>query len=188
MLEQLEPASPAEAKQLGPELREQLKSITDPYRNNQGQLGLFTGANATGKTLAARDLARQFGYDIYRVDLAAVTSKYIGETEKNLSRLMDKGSTQDVVLLFDEADSLFAKRTEVSSANDRYANQETSYLLQRIEAFEGLVILATNSGNDLDQAMSRRVAWVVDFPLPAPKSRLSLWQRFLGWFRISSSG
>ena len=185
LLAQLEPTDPSEASQLTAKVREQIKSIADPYREKRGQIGLFTGAHGTGKTLAARVLGSKLGYDIFRVDLAAVTSKHIGEPEKILSSQLDTASLQDVVLLFDEADSLFGKRNDIDSTNDRYANPDKNYLLERIEAFKGLVILTTNSRNDLDQVILGKLAWVVDFASPAPKRRRSWWERVLGWFRNS---
>ena len=181
----LEPAASGEAKQLSAAVREQIKSIADPYRSQRGQLGLFSGTQATDKTLAARVLAAQLGYDAYRVDLAAVASKYIGETEKNLSALLDTGEARQAVLLFDEADSLFGKRTNVDSADERFANQETNYLLQRVETFDGLIVLATNSRSDLDDAVLRRLTWSIDFTPPAASRRPTWWQRVLHRFGIS---
>jgi SpoVK/Ycf46/Vps4 family AAA+-type ATPase len=133
--------------------------------------------------MAARVLAGQTGYDIYHADLAAVASKYIGETEKNLSMLLGMDSSQGVILMFDEADSLFGKRTEVRSARDRYANQETSYLLQGIEAINGIVILTSNSRNDLDDTVLRKITAVINFTQSREKRRVSWWARIRGWFR-----
>ena len=118
---------------------------------------LFTGSSGTGKTLAASYIATHLSLPLYRVDLAALTSKYIGETEKNLSKVFSKAENKDWILFFDEADALFGKRTDVSDAHDKYANQETDYLLQRIEDHEGLVILASNLRDNIDEAFTRRL-------------------------------
>ena len=131
-----------------------------------GRSALFAGANGTGKTLAAEVLARELGLPLYRVDLAAVVSKYIGETEKNLRRVFDAAKASDAVLFLDEADALFGKRTEVKDGHDRYANIEINYLLQRMEEYQGLVILATNMKANLDPAFLRRLRYVVEFPKP----------------------
>jgi SpoVK/Ycf46/Vps4 family AAA+-type ATPase len=128
---------------------------------------LFTGLSGTGKTMAAQLLAQELQLDAYRVDLAAVVTKYIGETEKNLTRLFDAAEASNVILLFDEADALFGKRSEVGDSHDRYANLESSYLLQRMENHGGIVILATNSKANLDAAFPRRLRFVVEFPLPS---------------------
>jgi len=145
-----------------------------------GVRALFVGPSGTGKTLAAAWLATQLGLPLYRVDLAAVASKYIGETEKNLSQLFARAEHADVVLLFDEADSLFGKRTDVKDANDRFANQQTNYLLQRIESFDGIAILTSNSRARFDSAFTRRLDAIVDFPSPAPDARRALWLAHLG--------
>src|SRR5262249_57421353 len=113
---------------------------------------------------------------LYRVDLASVTSKYIGETEKNLAQLLARAEQAEVVLLFDEADSLFGKRTDVNEANDRFANAQTNYLLQRIESFDGITLLTSNSRGRFDTAFSRRLDLVIEFPLPGPEERRALWQ------------
>lgn len=118
---------------------------------------LFTGSSGTGKTLAASYLASRLSLPLYRVDLAALTSKYIGETEKDLSKVFSKAENKDWILFFDEADALFGKRTDVSDAHDKHANQETDYLLQRIEDYEGLVILASNRKDNIDEAFTRRL-------------------------------
>jgi hypothetical protein len=145
-----------------------------------GVRALFTGPSGTGKTLAAGWLATRLSLPLYRVDLAAVTSKYIGETEKNLAQLLARAEHAEVILLFDEADSLFGKRTDVKEANDRFANAQTNYLLQRIESFDGIVFLTSNSRARFDPAFFRRLDTIVDFPVPGPAERRSLWQTHLG--------
>jgi AAA+ superfamily predicted ATPase len=137
---------------------------------------LFYGPPGTGKTLTATLLGKYTGRDVYRVDLSMVVSKYIGETEKNLSKLFDKAEHKDWILFFDEADALFGKRTGVRDAHDRYANQEISYLLQRVEGYNGLVILASNLRENIDDAFLRRFQSLVHFPMPRPGERLRLWQ------------
>jgi SpoVK/Ycf46/Vps4 family AAA+-type ATPase len=128
--------------------------------------GLFVGGSGTGKAMAAQALARELRAPLYRVDLAAVTSKYIGETEKNLDRIFRAAEGSGAILLFDEADALFGKRSEVKDSHDRYANIEVNYLLQRIESFRGLVILSTNSKSAIDEAFLRRLRFVIEFPGP----------------------
>ena len=145
-----------------------------------GLTALFAGSSGTGKTLAAEVIANALGLDLYLVDLSTVVDKFIGETEKNLERIFDEAERVNGVLVFDEADALFSKRSEVSDAHDRYANLETAYLLQRMEAFGGTAILTTNLRSNLDDAFARRLGAVVAFPLPDPESRLALWRRFLG--------
>ncbi len=144
-----------------------------------GVRALFKGASGTGKTLAAGVLAAELGLPLYRVDLAAVVNKYIGETEKNLARLFDRAEELDVILLFDEGDALLAKRTEVTSAHDRYANLETNYLLQRLEGYQGIVLIATNLGENIDSAFLRRMDLVVEFPRPESEARLAIWRLHL---------
>lgn len=145
-----------------------------------GFRALFTGQSGTGKTLACGWLATRLGLPLYRVDLAAVTSKYIGETEKNLAQLLARAEHSEVILLFDEADSMFGKRTDVKESNDRFANAQTNYLLQRIESFDGIVFLTSNSRARFDPAFFRRLDAIVDFPVPGPMERRSLWQSHLG--------
>ncbi|MBS0345604.1 MAG: ATP-binding protein [Proteobacteria bacterium] len=140
-----------------------------------GYVSLFHGPSGTGKTLSACLLGQRCGREVYRVDLSQVSSKYIGETEKNLARLFEAAEQAGWILFFDEADALFGKRSSVSDAHDRYANQEVSYLLQRIEAFTGVVILASNLRHNIDDAFLRRFQSVVAFPLPRPAERLRLW-------------
>jgi hypothetical protein len=138
---------------------------------------LLKGPSGTGKTMAAGALANELGLALFHVDLAAMVSKYIGETEKNLDRLFEAAGRADVILFFDEADAVFGERTEIQDARDRYANLQTSYLLQRLEAFDGMSILATNLQKNIDDAFLRRIDVVVDFPAPAEAERRSLWQR-----------
>jgi ATPase family protein associated with various cellular activities (AAA) len=149
-------------------------------RYRPGVRTLFTGPSGTGKTLAAGWIATKLGLPLYRVDLASVTSKYIGETEKNLSQLLARAEQAEVILLFDEADALFGKRTEINDANDRFANAQTNYLLQRIENYDGVVILTSNSQARFDGAFARRLDFIIDFPLPGPDERRALWQSHLG--------
>ena len=143
----------------------------------QGVAALFTGPPGTGKTTAAEALARELGQDLYRIDLSAVVSKYIGETEKNLAAAFDEAERGSAVLFFDEADSLFGKRTEIRDAHDRYANLEVNYLLQRVETFTGLVVLATNRGSAMDEAFLRRLRFVIRFDAPDEALRRRLWRR-----------
>ena len=138
---------------------------------------LFAGASGTGKTLAAEVLANELRLDLYRIDLSAVVSKYIGETEKNLRRVFDAAEDGGAILLFDEADALFGKRSEVRDSHDRYANIEVSYLLQRMEAYRGLAILTTNMKDALDPAFLRRIRFVVQFPFPDATQRAEIWRR-----------
>jgi AAA+ superfamily predicted ATPase len=140
---------------------------------------LFYGPSGTGKTLTASLLGKQFNKDVYRVDLSQVVSKYIGETEKNLENVFRKAEAKDWILFFDEADALFGKRTNVQSSHDKYANQEVSYLLQRVEDYNGLLILASNFKNNLDDAFIRRFQTVVHFPTPSASDRLKLWSQSL---------
>src|SRR5690554_36380 len=138
---------------------------------------MFYGSPGTGKTLTASLLGKYTGKDVYRVDLSLIVSKYIGETEKNLAKLFDKASNKDWILFFDEADSIFGKRTTVRDAHDKYANQEVSYLLQRIENYGGLVILASNLKSNIDDAFVRRFQAIIQFPLPKFSERLEIWQK-----------
>lgn len=147
-----------------------------PGGMNRGVRALFEGASGTGKTLAARVLSSELGLDLYRVDLAAVINKYIGETEKNLSRVLARAEDLNVILLLDEGDSLMTRRTDVKSANDRYANLETNYLLQRLENYTGIVIVTTNVSSAIDSAFRRRMDSVVKFHLPDALERWRLWQ------------
>jgi len=142
-----------------------------------GLSALFAGPSGTGKTMAAEVLANELELDLFRIDLSAVVSKYIGETEKNLRRVFDAAEEGGAVLLFDEADALFGKRSEVKDSHDRYANVEISYLLQRMEAYRGLAILATNMKEALDPAFLRRLRFVVQFPFPDQAQRTEIWRR-----------
>ncbi|HEX8774581.1 MAG TPA: ATP-binding protein [Pyrinomonadaceae bacterium] len=153
-------------------------SVTARY--SPGVRALFVGPSGTGKTMVAGWLATKLGIPLYRVDLAAVTSKYIGETEKNLAQLLARAEQSEVVLLFDEADSLFGKRTEVREANDRFANAQTNYLLQRIESFDGITLLTSNSRVRFDAAFSRRLDMIIEFSAPGPEERRALWKSHLG--------
>jgi ATPase family associated with various cellular activities (AAA) len=144
-------------------------------RISAGHVSLFHGPPGTGKTLSACLLGERCGREVHRVDLSLVASKYIGETEKNLSRLFDSAERDGHLLFFDEADALFGKRTGVGDSHDRYANQEVSYLLQRIEAFSGVVVLASNMKQNIDDAFLRRFQSVIHFPLPKAAERLRLW-------------
>jgi AAA+ superfamily predicted ATPase len=146
------------------------------HRLGQGLVALFAGESGTGKTLAAEAIANEVELDLYRVDLATVVSKYIGETEKNLKRLFDAAEASGAVLLFDEADALFGKRSEVKDSHDRYANIEVAYLLQRVEAYRGLAVLTTNMKSALDRAFIRRIRFVVSFPHPDEVAREQIWR------------
>ncbi len=145
----------------------------------QGLKVLFAGESGTGKTMAAQVLAAELGLDLFRVDLATVVSKYIGETEKNLERIFTAADGSNAILFFDEADALFGKRSEVSDSHDRYANIEVAYLLQRMEAYPGAVILATNFRRNIDDAFVRRLDFVVDFPFPEVEDRKKIWRLVL---------
>lgn len=142
-----------------------------------GISALFAGVSGTGKTMAAEVIANELHLDLYRIDLSQVVSKYIGETEKNLRRVFDAAEESSAILLFDEADALFGKRSEVKDSHDRYANVEISYLLQRMEAYRGLAILTTNMKEALDQAFLRRIRFVVQFPFPDAARRAEIWRR-----------
>lgn len=147
--------------------------------NESGLSALFAGPPGTGKTMAAEVIAAELDLPLYRIDLSQVVNKYIGETEKNLRRVFDAADASDVILFFDEADALFGKRTEVKDAHDRYANLEISYLLERMERFKGLAVLATNRKQDLDEAFLRRLRFVVDFPLPGEEERRRIWRQMM---------
>ncbi len=146
---------------------------------NTGVRALFTGPSGTGKTLAARLLAAQLQMDIYRLDLSAVVNKYIGETEKNLNKVFSRAEELDVILLIDEGDALLTQRTSVNTSNDRYANLETNFLLQRLESFSGIVIVTTNSGEHIDRAFQRRMDVTIDFRPPEAAERWQIWQLHL---------
>ena len=142
-----------------------------------GYRSLFYGPPGTGKTMTACLLGKSTGRDVYKVDLALIVSKYIGETEKNLGRVFDQAQHKGWILFFDEADALFGKRSETRDAHDRYANQEVSFLLQRIETFDGIAILASNRRENLDDAFARRFESIIYFPMPSPEERLRLWRQ-----------
>jgi hypothetical protein len=145
----------------------------------QGLKTLFAGESGTGKTMAAQVLARDLGLELFRIDLATVVSKYIGETEKNLDRIFVAAEGSNAILFFDEADALFGRRSEVSDSHDRYANIEVAYLLQKMEAYSGAVILATNFRHNIDEAFLRRLDHVIDFPFPEPEDRERIWRLVL---------
>jgi hypothetical protein len=169
-------------RQIAAHLRQRFKVQEEWGFAAQGNRGLglatlFAGESGTGKTLAAEVLAHTLQLDLFRIDLSAVVSKYIGETEKNLRKVFDAAEDCGAILLFDEADALFGKRTEVKDSHDRHANIEVSYLLQRMEAYHGLAILTTNLKSSLDPAFLRRLRFIVHFPFPDQAQRLALWQR-----------
>ena len=175
---------------LAPDRLQGLKELTSRYRHRElvhgewgfpaipaaGLVAMFSGGSGTGKTLAAEIIAGDLGLDLYKLDLSSVVSKYIGETEKNLERVFSAATATNTVLFFDEADSLFGKRSEVTDARDRYANLEVSYLLQRLEAYDGLVILATNFQKNIDEAFLRRIHVAIEFPQPAEPEREAIWR------------
>ena len=148
-------------------------------RIRPGYRALFHGPPGTGKTMTATLLGNSTGRDVYRIDLSTIVSKYIGETEKNLAALFDRAANREWILFFDEADALFGKRTGVKDAHDRYANQEVSYLLQRVEDFDGLVILSSNFRANIDEAFLRRFNAIIRFPLPTREEREEIWLRTL---------
>ncbi|WP_328958243.1 ATP-binding protein [Kitasatospora purpeofusca] len=146
----------------------------------RGVIALFAGSSGTGKTMSAEVVAADLGMDLYVVDLSTVVDKYVGETEKNLERIFTEASAVNAVLLFDEADAIFGKRSEVKDAHDRHANMESAYLLQRMESFDGIAVLTTNLRANLDEAFTRRLDVIADFPVPDADQRLALWDRCLG--------
>jgi hypothetical protein len=161
--------------------RDRLASLLpSAFGHSDGVKALFKGPSGTGKTLAARHLAHALNRPLYRVDLAATVSKYIGETERNLERVFEAAESLDVVLLLDEGDALMAGRTQVGNATDRYANLETNYLLQRLERYRGVMVVTTNAADRIDAAFTRRMDATLDFPLPDALTRLALWQAHLG--------
>jgi SpoVK/Ycf46/Vps4 family AAA+-type ATPase len=145
----------------------------------RGLACLFSGAPGTGKTMMAGIMARELGQEIYRVDLSRVVSKWIGETEKNLAKVFDEAESAQVILLFDEADSLFSARTEVKGSNDRFANMEINYLLQRMESYDGMTILTTNFEKSIDEAFKRRLKFRLNFPVPELEQRVKLWRSMI---------
>ena len=151
--------------------------FADKGSRGLGLSALFAGPSGTGKTMAAEVLARELELDLYRIDLSQVVDKYIGETEKNLRRLFDAAEMSGAILLFDEADALFGKRSEVKDSHDRFANIEVSYLLQRMENYQGLAILTTNLKDTIDSAFFRRIRFIVRFPFPNADQRTEIWRR-----------
>jgi len=154
-------------------------SLGRKVTSGRGVNALFAGPSGTGKTMAAEIVARDLGQEAYRIDLSALVSKYIGETEKNLSKVFDAAEHSNAVLFFDEADALFGKRSDVKDAHDRYANIQVAYLLQRIEAYCGVAILATNLKANTDEAFIRRLDFLVEFPFPEAEDRARIWRNFL---------
>jgi SpoVK/Ycf46/Vps4 family AAA+-type ATPase len=142
----------------------------------KGLNALFAGESGTGKTMSADIMANELSLDLYKIDLSSLVSKYIGETEKNLDRIFTEAATSNAILFFDEADAIFGKRSEVKDSHDRYANIEISYLLQRMEAYDGVVILATNLRANMDDAFTRRLHFAVEFPFPEAADRERIWQ------------
>jgi hypothetical protein len=193
LAQRIEPAAtwddlvlPEQQKRLLAQVELHVRQRAKVYRSwgfaSRGERGLgisalFSGASGTGKTMAAEVLANQLRLDLYRIDLSQTISKYIGETEKNLRRVFDAAEESAAILLFDEADALFGRRSEVKDSHDRYANIEVSYLLQRMEAYRGLAILTTNRRDALDSAFLRRIRFAVDFPFPQAAQRAEIWQR-----------
>lgn len=160
--------------------QDDIKNNSDLSKNiNKGYKCLFYGPPGTGKTLTASLIGKHNSIDVYRIDLSQVVSKYVGETEKNLSRIFDIAENKNWIIFFDEAESLFSKRTSVSDSKDRFANQQTAYLLQRIEDYNGMVILATNLKPNIDRAFSRRIQSIINFPVPANNERKMLWKNSL---------
>jgi hypothetical protein len=193
LAQRIEPAAtwdelvlPEAQRQLLREITAHVRQRTKVYETwgfaEKGERGLgisalFAGSSGTGKTMAAEVLARELSLDLYRIDLSSVVSKFIGETEKNLRRVFDAAEAGGAILLFDEADALFGKRSEVKDSHDRYANIEVSYLLQRMESYRGLAILTTNLKNALDPAFLRRLRFIVQFPFPDATQRAEIWRR-----------
>jgi hypothetical protein len=177
----LPPATKASLRQLvsWARHRDEVSAHGLVQRAGRGIAALFAGNPGTGKTLAANIVARELSIDLFQVELSAVVDKYIGETEKNLEKVFEAAEAMDVVLFFDEADALFGSRSEVHDAHDRYANQEIAYLLQRMEQFDGITILATNLRGNLDRAFSRRMSFIINFPDPDVPTRRELWAHHL---------
>jgi len=178
----LEPEAEAVMRQIVDQVRQKARvyhewGFSDRANRGLGLSALFAGPSGTGKTMAAEVLAKTLDMDLYRIDLAALVSKYIGETEKNLRRIFDAAETGGSILLFDEADALFGKRSEVKDSHDRYANIEVSYLLQRMEAFRGLAILTSNLRDALDEAFTRRIRFIVELPFPDLSRRALIWSK-----------
>ncbi|NEE21322.1 ATP-binding protein, partial [Streptomyces sp. SID7499] len=146
----------------------------------RGVIALFAGESGTGKTMSAEVIAAELGMELYVVDLSTVVDKYIGETEKNLERIFVEASDVNGILLFDEADAIFGKRSQVKDSHDKHANMESAYLLQRMESFDGIAVLTTNLRANLDEAFTRRLDVIAEFPMPDARQRLALWDRCLG--------
>jgi ATPase family associated with various cellular activities (AAA) len=173
----LPPACLTQLRRLGGAIRHRERVFAEwGFTGGPGVTALFSGSPGTGKSMSAAVIAREAGLDLWRIDLSAVVSKYIGETEKHLDRVFALARDGNAILFFDEADALFGKRSEVKDAHDRYANIEVAFLLQRLEAFDGVVILASNLAGNVDPAFSRRMHFVVEFPLPDPALRERLWR------------
>ena len=169
LAQKIEPRATLETIPIAESQKQILNDISTHARNSRSQRGaetivLFTGVSGSGKTNAAEVVARDLGQDLYRVDPNKIVSKYIGETEKNLNRLFNAAESAGTILFFDEADALFGKRSEVKDSHDRYANIEVGYLLQQLEAFNGIAILATNNEEDTDDTFRRRIRFIVEFP------------------------
>lgn len=176
---------------LNPQTQQQIEELRSWFNHNKkltDQLGmgrklkpgyraLFYGPSGTGKTLCATLIGKEFNKIVFRIDLSSLVSKYIGETEKNLARLFDEAEYKDWILFFDEADAIFGKRTQVKDAHDRYANQEVSYMMQRIETYSGMVILASNIKGNIDDAFTRRIQSIIYFPFPTPEEQLLIWEK-----------
>ena len=143
----------------------------------KGLTALFTGESGTGKTMAAEVIAKELDLDLYKIDISSILSKYIGETEKNLNTIFRESEGSNSILFFDEADALFGKRTDVKDSHDRYANIETNYLLQKIDEFDGIVILSSNYKRNIDDAFVRRMQFIVNFPFPDAQHRLEIWKK-----------
>jgi SpoVK/Ycf46/Vps4 family AAA+-type ATPase len=146
------------------------------HPRGRGVSALFAGPSGTGKTTAAERIAGALGLDLFKIDLSGVVSKYIGETEKNLRRIFSEAQSANAILLFDEADALFGKRSEVRDSHDRYANIEIAFLLEQMERYEGVAILATNLRQNMDDAFVRRLRFVIEFPVPTEEERARIWQ------------
>ena len=169
LAQKIEPRATLETIPIAESQKQILNDISTHARNSRSQRGaetivLFTGVSGSGKTNAAEVIARNLKRDLYRVNLNKIVSKYIGETEKNLNRLFNAAESAGAILFFDEADALFGKRSEVKDSHDRYANIEVGYLLQQLEAFNGIAILATNNEKDTDDTFRRRIRFIVEFP------------------------
>ena len=172
----LNPSTLEQIDQLRDWLKQHKELAHAKNRLQDGYHALFYGPEGTGKSLTASILANELGMEVYKIDLSQVISKYIGETEKNLDLLFDQAEKNGWILFFDEADALFGKRTEVKDAHDRYANQEINYLLQKIENYKGLSILASNAKSNIDSAFIRRFQSIIHFPLPGPAERKRIWE------------